>query len=63
MKRIRAGDASENAIAHRVTSVLSYSKGLVCSVGPGRVCLFVRDGKDSFTRSREIWVNFEQAWC
>lgn len=56
MKRIKASDAGENPLARRVTSVLSYSRGLVCSLGSGRVCLFVKNEDDSFTRSREIWV-------
>eukprot|EP00066_Takifugu_rubripes_P026110 XP_011615376.1 PREDICTED: LOW QUALITY PROTEIN: cilia- and flagella-associated protein 57 [Takifugu rubripes] len=56
MKRIKASDAGENPLARRVTSVLSYSRGLVCSLGSGRVCLFVKNEDDSFTRSREIWI-------
>lgn len=56
MKRIRAADLNENPIGLRVTSVVSYSKGFACSLGSGRVCLFVKNENDSFTRSRDIWV-------
>lgn len=56
MKRIRATDLNENPIGLRVTSVVSYSKGFACSLGSGRVCLFVKNENDSFTRSRDIWV-------
>lgn len=56
MKRIRTTDLNEKPIGLRVTAVVSYSKGFACSLGSGRVCLFVKNENDSFTRSRDIWV-------
>lgn len=56
MRRIKASDLNQNPMGLRVTCVVSYSKGLVCSLGPGRVCLLVKNENDSFTRSRELWV-------
>lgn len=56
VKRIKATELSANPIGLRVTSVVSYSRGFACSLGPGRVCLFVKNENDSFTRSRDIWV-------
>lgn len=56
VRRIKATELSENPIGLRVTAVVSYSKGFACSLGSGRVCLFVKNQNDTFTRSRDIWV-------
>ncbi|KAJ8383718.1 hypothetical protein AAFF_G00215600 [Aldrovandia affinis] len=41
----------------RVTAIIAYSKGFVCSLGPGTVCLFQRTkDKDSYRKLREIQV-------
>lgn len=56
MRRVRAADREENPIGLRVTSVVSFSKGFACSLGSGRVCLFMKNESDTFTRSRDIWV-------
>lgn len=64
MKRIMATDVNGSPVAQRVSSLLSYSQGFVCSLGSGRVCLFVKNENDRFTRSRDIWVKkppFKQA--
>lgn len=56
MKRIKATDKNENPIGLRVASLVSYSRGFACALGSARVCLFVKNANDSFTRSRDIWV-------
>ncbi|XP_062412043.1 cilia- and flagella-associated protein 57 isoform X1 [Sardina pilchardus] len=41
----------------RVTAITAYSKGFVCSAGPGTVCLFEKtDDKDNYRKTREIWI-------
>lgn len=56
MKRIKGSDLSQNPTGLRVASVVSFSRGFACSLGSGRICLFVKNENDSFTRSRDIWV-------
>ncbi|KAJ8011195.1 hypothetical protein DPEC_G00055650 [Dallia pectoralis] len=41
----------------RVTAITSYSKGFVCSAGPGTVCLFEKtEEKDNYRKTREIRI-------
>uniref|UniRef100_H3CPL1 Cilia and flagella associated protein 57 n=1 Tax=Tetraodon nigroviridis TaxID=99883 RepID=H3CPL1_TETNG len=56
MKRIKGSDLSQNPTGLRVASVVSFSRGFACSLGSGRICLFVKNENDSFTRSRDIWI-------
>ncbi|XP_076149428.1 cilia- and flagella-associated protein 57-like [Alosa pseudoharengus] len=44
-------------ILPRVTAIAAYSKGFVCSAGPGAVCLFEKtEDKDNYRKTREIWI-------
>lgn len=43
----------------RVTAIVSYSKGFVCSVGPGTVCLLEKTEEESYRKSREIQVRHQ----
>uniref|UniRef100_A0A3Q4B5Q5 EML-like second beta-propeller domain-containing protein n=1 Tax=Mola mola TaxID=94237 RepID=A0A3Q4B5Q5_MOLML len=56
IKRIKATDGNESRLGHRITAVLSYSKGFACSLGSGKVCLFEKKEDDSYTRSRVIQI-------
>ncbi|XP_062849861.1 cilia- and flagella-associated protein 57 [Trichomycterus rosablanca] len=41
----------------RITSIAAYSKGFVCSGGPGSVCLFEKtDEKDAYRKTKEIRI-------
>uniref|UniRef100_A0A6Q2XMB8 Cilia- and flagella-associated protein 57 n=1 Tax=Esox lucius TaxID=8010 RepID=A0A6Q2XMB8_ESOLU len=43
--------------APRVTAITAYSKGFVCSAGPGTVCLFEKtEEKDNYRKTREIKI-------
>lgn len=57
MKKIKDTDADEGPSVPRITAILSYSKGFVCSLGSGTVCLFEKNEEDSYRRSRAIRVN------
>ena len=40
-----------------VTAILAYSKGFMCSVGPGTVCVFENtEEMDSYRKTRELLV-------
>uniref|UniRef100_A0A3B5B8N2 Cilia and flagella associated protein 57 n=1 Tax=Stegastes partitus TaxID=144197 RepID=A0A3B5B8N2_9TELE len=47
---------SDSPAVPRITAILSYSKGFVCSVGPGTVCLFEKTEEDSYRKSREVKI-------
>lgn len=57
MKKMTSSDVDEGPTVSPITAILSYSKGFVCTRGPSIVCLFDRTEEDSYTKSREIWVN------
>uniref|UniRef100_A0A3Q1ITP4 EML-like second beta-propeller domain-containing protein n=1 Tax=Anabas testudineus TaxID=64144 RepID=A0A3Q1ITP4_ANATE len=49
-------DVDEASAVSRITAILSYSKGFMCSMGPGSVCLFEKTEEDSYRKSREIQI-------
>uniref|UniRef100_A0A3B3WSU1 Cilia and flagella associated protein 57 n=1 Tax=Poecilia mexicana TaxID=48701 RepID=A0A3B3WSU1_9TELE len=55
-RRIKAGNVTEGVAKCCVTAVLSYSKGFVCSSGPGTVSLFEQIELDVYRKSREIQI-------
>uniref|UniRef100_A0A3B3URW1 Cilia and flagella associated protein 57 n=1 Tax=Poecilia latipinna TaxID=48699 RepID=A0A3B3URW1_9TELE len=57
VRRIKAGNVTEGVAKCCVTAILSYSKGFVCSSGPGTVSLFEQIELDVYRKSREIQVN------
>ncbi|KAM4581818.1 cilia- and flagella-associated protein 57 [Fundulus diaphanus] len=56
VRRIKEGDVNEGVTLFRITAIRSYSKGFVCSTGPGTVCLFERMEEDIYKKSREIQI-------
>ncbi|KAE8609814.1 hypothetical protein XENTR_v10011917 [Xenopus tropicalis] len=41
----------------RINAILAYSKGFLCSAGPGKVCMFEKvEDKDFYKRSRDIRI-------
>ncbi|XP_037831258.1 cilia- and flagella-associated protein 57 isoform X3 [Kryptolebias marmoratus] len=56
VKWIKETDANECVAPSRITAILSYSKGFLCTTGPGTVCLFEKTQKDSYRMSREILI-------
>ncbi|XP_008291735.1 WD repeat-containing protein 65 [Stegastes partitus] len=56
MKKMTDSDVDESPAVPRITAILSYSKGFVCSVGPGTVCLFEKTEEDSYRKSREVKI-------
>ncbi|XP_037535006.1 cilia- and flagella-associated protein 57 [Nematolebias whitei] len=57
VKRIKEAFTNEGLAFSRITAILPYSKGFICSTGPGTVCLFEKTQEDSYRMSREILVN------
>ncbi|XP_060925292.1 cilia- and flagella-associated protein 57 [Limanda limanda] len=55
-RMIRDTDVDEASTVSRITAILSYSKGFVCSMGPGTVCLFEKTEEDSYRKSRGIKI-------
>uniref|UniRef100_A0A3B3URR6 Cilia and flagella associated protein 57 n=1 Tax=Poecilia latipinna TaxID=48699 RepID=A0A3B3URR6_9TELE len=55
-RRIKAGNVTEGVAKCCVTAILSYSKGFVCSSGPGTVSLFEQIELDVYRKSREIQI-------
>ncbi|XP_022601312.1 cilia- and flagella-associated protein 57 [Seriola dumerili] len=55
-RKIKDTDMEEAPTVSRITAILSYSKGFVCSMGPGTVCLFEKTEEDSYRKSREIQI-------
>ncbi|XP_019942091.1 cilia- and flagella-associated protein 57 [Paralichthys olivaceus] len=55
-RMIRDTDVDEASTVSRITAILSYSKGFVCSMGPGTVCLFEKTEEDSYRKSRVIKI-------
>lgn len=53
---IKNTPVEEASTVCRITAILSYSKGFVCSMGPGSVCLFEKTEENSYRRIREIKV-------
>ncbi|KAG7229689.1 hypothetical protein INR49_012736, partial [Caranx melampygus] len=56
MGKIKDTTVDEAPTVSCITSILSYSKGFACSVGPGTVCLFEKTEEDSYRKSREIQI-------
>ncbi|KAM4587838.1 cilia- and flagella-associated protein 57 isoform 2-T2 [Odontesthes bonariensis] len=56
VKRIKESDGNPGLAVSRITAILSYSKGFVCTVGPGVVCLFEKTEEDLYRKSREIRI-------
>ncbi|MEQ2228963.1 hypothetical protein ILYODFUR_014018, partial [Ilyodon furcidens] len=56
VRRIKDTDANEGVSFGRITAILSYSKGFVCSTGLGTVCLFEKLEEDVYRKSREIQI-------
>ncbi|XP_007573404.1 cilia- and flagella-associated protein 57-like [Poecilia formosa] len=56
VRRIKAGNVTEGVAKCCVTAILSYSKGFVCSSGPGTVSLFEQIELDVYRKSREIQI-------
>ncbi|XP_011473927.1 cilia- and flagella-associated protein 57 [Oryzias latipes] len=54
--RLKEAEVVESLSACPITAVFSYSKGFVCSTGPGTACLFEKMEQDSYRRSREIQI-------
>ncbi|KAL0966818.1 hypothetical protein UPYG_G00300520 [Umbra pygmaea] len=49
--------ASVPAQVPRVTAITPFSKGFICSAGPGTVCLFEKtEEKDSYRKTKEIRI-------
>ncbi|KAK2914532.1 cilia- and flagella-associated protein 57 [Channa argus] len=49
-------DVGEPFTVSHITAIQSFSKGFVCSVGPGTVCLFEKTDDDGYRKSREIQI-------
>lgn len=45
-----------SSIPPRVTAIVGYSSGFVCSAGPGTVCLFEKIEDDQYKKSKDIKV-------
>uniref|UniRef100_A0A3Q3J5F7 Cilia and flagella associated protein 57 n=1 Tax=Monopterus albus TaxID=43700 RepID=A0A3Q3J5F7_MONAL len=56
IKKNKDTDVDEAPTVSSITAILSYSKGFVCSVGPGTVCLFEKTEEDSYRKSRDIQI-------
>ncbi|XP_072239030.1 cilia- and flagella-associated protein 57 [Leuresthes tenuis] len=56
VKRIKESDGNEGPAVSRITAILSYSKGFVCTTGPGTVSLFEKTEEDLYQKSREIRI-------
>ncbi|KAF7208966.1 cilia- and flagella-associated protein 57 isoform X1 [Nothobranchius furzeri] len=56
MKWIKEIDVNGGLAASGITAILSYSKGFVCSTGPGTVCLFERTEDNVYRKYREIRI-------
>ncbi|XP_027857721.1 cilia- and flagella-associated protein 57 isoform X1 [Xiphophorus couchianus] len=56
VRRIKAGNVTEGVAKCGITAILSYSKGFVCSTGPGTVSLFEKIEDNVYRKSREIQI-------
>ncbi|XP_061578787.1 cilia- and flagella-associated protein 57 [Cololabis saira] len=56
MKRIQENDVREGPTISRISAILSYSKGFVCTTGPGTVWLFEKTEENIYRKSREIQI-------
>uniref|UniRef100_A0A667XCB5 Cilia and flagella associated protein 57 n=1 Tax=Myripristis murdjan TaxID=586833 RepID=A0A667XCB5_9TELE len=56
MEKVEDGEEGESPVAACVTAILSYSKGLICSTGPGTVCLFEKTEEDGYRKTKEIRI-------
>ncbi|KAM4640524.1 cilia- and flagella-associated protein 57 [Discoglossus pictus] len=55
-RSVSALDSSAQPPA-RINAILAYSKGFLCSAGPGRVCIFEKvEDKDLYKKSRNIRI-------
>ncbi|CAL8326715.1 unnamed protein product [Arctogadus glacialis] len=51
------GTTSPSGEGRGVTAILAYSKGFMCSVGPGTVCVFENtEEMDSYRKTRELLI-------
>ncbi|XP_040890430.1 cilia- and flagella-associated protein 57 [Toxotes jaculatrix] len=55
-RKIKDTDVDEAPTVSRITAILSYSKGFVCSLGPGTVCLFEKTEEDSYRKTKDIQI-------
>lgn len=56
-EQVTVGSSHSQLTMPRVFAIAAYSKGFICSAGPGRVLLFEKmEGKDFYRESREIRV-------
>ncbi|XP_048019038.1 cilia- and flagella-associated protein 57 [Megalobrama amblycephala] len=50
-------DSNEpSSILPRVTAIVGYSSGFVCSAGPGTVCLFEKIEEDQYKKTKDIKI-------
>ncbi|XP_033977740.1 cilia- and flagella-associated protein 57 [Trematomus bernacchii] len=56
MKKMKDSDVDEGVSVPRITAILSYSKGFICSYGAGTVCLFEKTQEDGYRRTRDIRI-------
>ncbi|KAK1901361.1 Cilia- and flagella-associated protein 57 [Dissostichus eleginoides] len=56
MKKMKDSDVDEGVSVPRITAILSYSKGFICSFGAGTVCLFEKIQEDGYRRTRDIRI-------
>nr|XP_036858185.1 cilia- and flagella-associated protein 57 isoform X3 [Manis javanica] len=56
-EQVTVGSSHSQLTMPRVFAIAAYSKGFICSAGPGRVLLFEKmEGKDFYRESREIRI-------
>ncbi|XP_036858184.2 cilia- and flagella-associated protein 57 isoform X2 [Manis javanica] len=56
-EQVTVGRSHSQLTMPRVFAIAAYSKGFICSAGPGRVLLFEKmEGKDFYRESREIRI-------
>ncbi|XP_041837670.1 cilia- and flagella-associated protein 57 isoform X2 [Melanotaenia boesemani] len=56
VRRIKDSDVDGGLTASRITAILSFSKGFVCTTGPGTVCLFEKTEEDCYRKSKELRI-------
>uniref|UniRef100_A0A665U2J0 Cilia and flagella associated protein 57 n=1 Tax=Echeneis naucrates TaxID=173247 RepID=A0A665U2J0_ECHNA len=54
-RKSKDNDMDAAPTVSHITAILSFSKGFMCSVGPGTVCLFEKS-EDSYRKTREIQI-------
>ncbi|XP_010794961.1 WD repeat-containing protein 65-like, partial [Notothenia coriiceps] len=56
MKKMKDSGVDEGVSVPRITAILSYSKGFICSYGAGTACLFEKTKEDGYRRTRDIRI-------